>query len=191
MAKERREEPKYEDASKEWKKNLERNEAFYYAFLMKKGDNGKEGQANGLFASLWNLRTNIGLEGMLEVLETQGIQSIQGNNGLNANYSLENVIGESSKNFQQSLFELKVEDIVKYVKDRIPDYKPEVSYADKKLIELMKDEASDEERAYGQYLISQVQTAVMAKVTPLAYKERAMRETRIYRAAKAQPQPAA
>ena len=64
-------EVKYEDIAGRMNQNIEDFEAFYFAALMKSGEHGKEGQRDGLYASLWGLKNKIGLEGILNVLEAQ------------------------------------------------------------------------------------------------------------------------
>jgi len=173
------ERPQYEEIVDRMRSNLEDNEAFYYSFLMSGGEQGREGQKNGLYASLWGLREKVGLEGILSDLEAQGESSINSGNGLNANYSLFTVIHNKAKNFEQSLIELKPRDIIQYIRNRI-NVEIEERYADRQLKELMGDNAEEGEKIYANYLINQVKNAVMAKVTPLVYEERARRENREY-----------
>jgi len=172
------ERPQYEEIVERMRGNLEDNEAFYYSALIKGGEYGKEGQRDGLYASLWGLREKVGLEGILSTLEAQGEASISGGSGLNAEYSLARVIENNAANFLESLNELKPRDIIQYIKNRI-NVEIEERYIDKQLKELT--ESNEEgEKTYGRYLIRQVANAVMAKVTPLAYEERARRENRAY-----------
>lgn len=174
--------------------NLDNFETFYFNSLMKTGEHGKEGRIDGLYASICGLR-NIGLEGILGGLEAQGIQSID--EGDSPQFNLGAVVENNSKVFFDSVFNLKIKDVISYIQGRINTEEEDSEayikitkeHEDKSLRELFhKEGKSDEEikkhKAYGNYILSEVRNAVLAKVTPIVYQERAKRETALYTADK-------
>lgn len=177
-----KQEVKYEDMLDIYKNNLDTFESFYFSALMKSGEHGKEGMVDGLYASLWGLRNKIGLEGILGGLEAQGIQSIEGGDGLNAQYNLATAISQNANAYLESISKLKIKDLTPYIKDRLKDVEiiEEDIHKEKALEQLANKNASKEEKIYGAYLLSQLRNAVMAKMVPLAYQERARRETEGY-----------
>lgn len=177
----------YEDMIDIYKRNLDSFESFYFSALMKSGEHGKQGMVDGLYASLWGLRNKIGLEGILNGLEIQGLQSIESGDGLNAQYNLATVISQNANAYLESALKLKVKDLTPYIKDRLKDAEiiEEDAYKERALEQLTTNKnASKKGKIYGAYLLSQLRNSVMAKMVPLAYQERARRETERYKAEK-------
>lgn len=179
--------PTYEEMAPLHSRNLEGFEELYFAAVMKRGEHGKEGMRDGLYASLFSLREKIGLEGILGGLETQALQNIKGGEGLNGEISLSTIIANGASTFHHSLIALKSKDVLPYIRERLNgvDVAEEKDFAEKTLAELSK--GNDREKAYALYLRTQANNAVMARVTPLAYQEKARRMNEEY--TRQNPQP--
>jgi len=184
--KSKKQEVKYEDMVKTYQDNLETFGHFYYASLMKSGEYGKEGLVDGLNATLVGLKDKIGLEGILNGLETQAMQSIEEGNGVNAQLNLAEIIKNNAQAYIESAVLLKINDLTPYIKERLGkdvEIVSEGKYQNKRLGELLDKKASKEEQNYGIYLLSQLRNSVMAEMTPLSYQERARKTTEAYKRA--------
>ena len=183
MAEENKTEIPYEDKLKLiYQPNMDKFESFYFASLMKRGEHGKEGQEDGLYAALWGLREKVGLEGILGGLENEGLKSISSGNGLNAQFNFANIISETANIYSETVLNLKVKDILPYIGERLKGAKliEEKAYKDKQLKDLVDKKAGKREQAYGVYLMNQLNNAVISKITPLVFIERADRENKGY-----------
>lgn len=162
-------EPSYEERAAVALRNLGDFERHYFASLMKSGEHGKAGQVDGLYAMLSDPGR------LISDLRRQGLENIEQGNGLE--FQLSREIPKGARVFIESLSSLKTSDIIPYIKERL-DVDIEERYSDKMLAEL--SQGSDEEKAYMNLLLSQTRNAVMAKMVPLAYKERAREENARY-----------
>jgi hypothetical protein len=168
----RTEEPtvKYEDSVKIFKENLDKYASQFYASLMKTGEYGKQGQVNGLFTSLYGLKEKGGLEGMLDRLKGQALQSIQGGDGLNAKIDLSEIIENSAKVFLESYQNLKPEDLKEYLKV-LKDVEVPIR-GTRTIAEIAKDKnASEEEKAYAGHLMYLGQSAALYDGNRIAVSE--------------------
>lgn len=174
-----RPQPKYKDVAADMRKNMAANENMFYADLMSRG-NGQEGQRNGLTAAFLSFR-KMGLEGMLSTLEAKAERSIANEKGITgARFDVEEQIQMGAQTFQQSYLSLKPADIAAYIKDAAGidiEVRGEATMAELDA-KIEAKEASKEEMVYFNYIIGQMQYAVMAKCAKAVYSERANRDTR-------------
>lgn len=159
---------------------LEKYGAFYYAASVTSGKHGEEGIRNGLHATMWGLREKVGLEGIIESLEAEAEASIARGEGLNAEFNLSKFVRGSSNIFIKSALELKPADLIAYIRQTL-DVEIEEKYSDRLLKDLLDKKASRDEKEYAAYLLSQLETSVTAKYTPLACKRKGEKTTQEYR----------
>ena len=176
MAQER--EASYEEMLPIWKRGL--NFVYsYYAQLSDQGEHGKEGKINSLFAAMGGLEKTLNSGEFFASLKAQGMASLQkGGSALDIN--LNKVIKSQTNTFLQTAMEkLKIRDLIDYIDDGL---RGEVSreYENRKLNTLLKEDASKEEKEYGNYLIGQLQNFVMIQGSIMAYQERAKETNKAY-----------
>jgi len=145
-------EPSYDEMKPTYTTNMDKLEGLFYAAQARK-DHGIEGQRNAVHTAMWGLRNKIGIEGILSSLEADAMQSVEDQNGVNANLDLAENITSGAQTFIGSAFKLKISDLMPYIRERLDGVDIAEKYEDKTIESCLPGEDSIERGCKGNYCL--------------------------------------
>ena len=170
----------YEEILPTLEKYMKDYEAFHYAH-MKRAERSEQGTHDAWTAAKIGFR-KVGLEGVLESLDAQVESAMKAGDGLAGTLTASKALAENERIYTGCALALKVKDLVPYIQERLKDVPLVIKdeYQEMTLAQLVHEKAGKEKKAYGTYLMEQLDNAVGVKVSGAVYLENAKRMNEAY-----------